>query len=94
MVNDSLYILLFEGTPQSLIYHLPFTIHHPYLYSIMSNLLKRNIMYLPLQILQQLLRPFGSRIRDKDLAEVVFGHHLDQTLDATVVKFIEDVVEE
>ena len=51
-------------------------------------------MYLPLQILQQLLRPFGSRIRDKDLAEVVFGHHLDQTLDATVVKFIEDVVEE
>jgi hypothetical protein len=51
-------------------------------------------MYLPLQILQQLLRPFWSSIRDEDLAKVFFGHHLDQTLDAAIVKFIEDVVEE
>jgi hypothetical protein len=51
-------------------------------------------MYLPLQILQQLLRPLGSSIRDEDLAEVFFCHHLDQTLDAAVVEFVEDVVEE
>jgi hypothetical protein len=51
-------------------------------------------MYLPLQILQQLLRPFGSGIGDEDLAKVFFGHHLDQSLDATVVEFVEDVVEE
>ena len=51
-------------------------------------------MYLPLQILQQFLRPFGSRIGDEDLAEVVFCHHLDQTLDAAIVEFVEDVVEE
>ena len=94
MVNDSLYILLFEGTPQSLIYHSPFTIHHPYFYSIISNLLKRNIMYLPLQILQQLLCSFRTSIRDEDLAEVLFCHHLDQTLDAAIVEFVEDVVEE
>ena len=50
-------------------------------------------MYFPLQILQQLLRPFGSGIRNEDLAEVFFGHHLDQTLDAAIVEFVEDVVE-
>ncbi len=51
-------------------------------------------MYLPLQILQQLLRPLGSGVGDEDLAEVFFCHHLDQSLDAAIVKFVEDVVEE
>ncbi len=51
-------------------------------------------MYLPLQILQQLLRPFRSSVGDEDLTEVFFGHHLDQTLDAAIVEFVEDVVEE
>jgi hypothetical protein len=51
-------------------------------------------MYRPLQILQQLLCPFRSGIGDEDLAEVFFCHHLDQTLDAAIVEFIKDVVEE
>ena len=79
-----------EGS--STIHHSPFTISS--LYSPISTLLKCDIMNRPLQILQQLLRPFWSSIRDEDLAEVFFSHHLDQTLDAAVVKFVEDVVEE
>jgi hypothetical protein len=51
-------------------------------------------MNIPLQIFQQFLRPFWSSIGDEYLAKVFFGHHLDQTLDAAVVKFVEDVVEE
>ena len=51
-------------------------------------------MYIPLQILQQFLRSFRSSIGDEDLTKVFFGHHLDQTLDAAVVEFVEDVVEE
>jgi hypothetical protein len=51
-------------------------------------------MYLPLQILQQLLCPFRSGVGDENLAEVFFCHHLDQTLDAAIVEFVEDVVEE
>ena len=51
-------------------------------------------MNIPLQILQQFLRPFWSSVGDEDLAKVFFGHHLDQTLDAAVVEFVEDVVEE
>ena len=51
-------------------------------------------MYIPLQIFQQFLGPFRSGVGDEDLAKVVFGHHLDQTLDAAVVEFVEDVVEE
>ena len=56
--------------------------------------LKRNVMNIPPQILQQFLRPLRSSVGNEDLAKVLFGHHLDQTLDAAVVKFIEDVVEE
>jgi hypothetical protein len=51
-------------------------------------------MNLHLQIFQQLLRPFRSGIGDEDLTEVFFGHHLDQTLDAAVVEFVEDIVKE
>ena len=51
-------------------------------------------MYIPLQIFQQFLRPFWSSIGDEYLAKVFFGHHLDQTLDAAVIEFVEDVVEE
>jgi hypothetical protein len=51
-------------------------------------------MNISLQILQQFLRPFGSGIGDEDLAEVVFCHHLDQTLDAAIVEFVEDVIKE
>ena len=51
-------------------------------------------MNIPLQILQQFLSPFRSSIGDEDLAKVLFCHHLDQTLDAAVIEFIEDVVEE
>ena len=51
-------------------------------------------MNIPLQILQQFLRSFRSGISNEDLAKVVFGHHLDQTLDAAVIEFVEDVIEE
>jgi hypothetical protein len=77
--------LLFEAAPQAHIYHSPLKL---------STHLQGDIMYIPLQILQQFLRPFWSSIRDEDLAKVLFGHHLDQALDAAVVKFVEDVVEE
>ncbi len=51
-------------------------------------------MNIPLQILQQFLRSFRSSIGDEDLAKVLFCHHLDQTLNAAVIEFVEDVVEE
>lgn len=50
-------------------------------------------MNIPLQILEQFLRSFWSSIGNEDLAKVFFSHHLDQTLDAAVIEFIEDVIE-
>ena len=89
MVNVRLRFKIKEQSSLGIIYHSPLTIHH---FSKAS--LQSDVMNIPLQILKQFLRPFWSSVGDEDLAKVFFGHHLDQTLDAAVIEFVEDVVEE